>query len=90
LSRIINLMTWVHNSIRHDGNNWPTCEIDTIDIYNYSKTTNRGVNCRALAIVLNECYLSMGFKSRFITCMPQSETDMDCLSCYQLCLFDNS
>jgi hypothetical protein len=78
LSKIINIMTWVHNSIRHDGSNWPTCEIDAIDIYNYSKASGRGVNCRALAIVLNECYLSMGFKSRFITCMPKSETDPDC------------
>jgi tetratricopeptide (TPR) repeat protein len=78
LSQIINIMTWVHNSVRHDGNNWPACEIDAIDIYNYAKATKRGVNCRALAIMLNECYLAMGFKSRFITCMPKSESDPDC------------
>ena len=72
-------MLWVHNTIPHDGGNWLLCELDAIDIYNYSKANNnKGVNCRALAIVLNECYLSMGFKSRFITCMPKDENDGDC------------
>lgn len=78
ISQIINLMTWVHNTIRHDGSNNPYCEKDAIDLYNYAKANDRGINCRMLAIVLNECYLSMGFKSRFITCLPQNEKDQDC------------
>ncbi|MDR2039510.1 MAG: hypothetical protein LBQ60_16425 [Bacteroidales bacterium] len=79
ISKIINILNWVHNAVKHDGSHWPTCEIDAIDIYNYSKANNgRGVNCRALAIMLNECYLSMGFKSRFITCLPKDVNDPDC------------
>jgi hypothetical protein len=79
ISKIINIMTWVHNTIPHDGSHFPNCEIDAVDIYNYSKANNnKGVNCRALAIVLNECYLSMGFKSRYITCLPKNENDSDC------------
>lgn len=35
------------------------------------KDGSRGLNCRGLATVLNECYLAMGFKSRFVTCMPK-------------------
>ena len=31
-----------------------------------------------MAIILNECYLAMGFPSRFVTCLPKSETDTDC------------
>jgi len=78
ISKIINLMTWVHNSIKHDGNNYALCEFDAIDFYNYHKATGKGINCRGLAITLNECYLAMGFKSRFITCLPKDETDYDC------------
>ena len=78
MSRIINIMNWVHNSVRHNGTNYALCEFDAIDIYNYHKSTGKGVNCRHLAIMLNECYLSMGFKSRFITCLPKREDDDDC------------
>lgn len=78
ISQIINLMTWLHNTIRHDGGNWALCEFDVIDFYNYHKATGKGVNCRALSIALNECYLAMGFKSRYITCMPKREDDPDC------------
>jgi hypothetical protein len=38
----------------------------------------KGLNCRGLATVLNECYLSMGFKSRFVTCMPRDSVFTDC------------
>jgi hypothetical protein len=78
ISKIINLMTWVHNTIRHDGNNYALCEFDAIDFYNYYKATGKGINCRGLAITLNECYLAMGFKSRYMTCMPKDENDPDC------------
>ncbi|MDR1199172.1 MAG: transglutaminase domain-containing protein [Prevotellaceae bacterium] len=78
ISKIMNLMTWVHNAIRHDGNNYALCEFDAIDFYNYHKATGKGVNCRGLAIMLNECYLAMGFKSRYITCLPKDKNDPDC------------
>ncbi|MDR1347548.1 MAG: transglutaminase domain-containing protein [Prevotellaceae bacterium] len=78
ISKIINLMTWVHNTIRHDGNNYALCEFDAIDFYNYHKATGKGINCRGLAITLNECYLAMGFKSRYVTCLPKNEKDPDC------------
>ena len=77
-SKIINLLNWVHNNIRHDGNNTPICELDAIDIYNYYKSTGKGVSCRNLAFVLNEMYLSMGFRSRYVTCLPKNENDEDC------------
>jgi len=78
-SKIINLMHWVHNIIRHDGSTPtnPTSK-NAIDIIKICKTENRGVNCRMMATVLNECYLSMGLKSRFITCMPKETIFEDC------------
>jgi len=79
ISKIINLMHWVHNIIRHDGSapTNPTLR-NSIDIIKVCKTENRGVNCRMMATVLNECYLSMGIKSRFVTCMPKETIFEDC------------
>jgi hypothetical protein len=78
ISKIIHLMTFVHNLIEHNGSNYALCEFDAIDFYHYFKTTGKGINCRGMAMTLNECYLAMGFKSRFMTCMPKDEKDMDC------------
>ena len=76
ISKIINLMKWVYDNIRHDGSTYTICEYTSIDIYNYHKSTDKGVNCRLLAIVLNEIYLAMGFKSRFVTCGPKDNSDV--------------
>jgi hypothetical protein len=78
IAKILNILKWAHDNIRHDGNNWALCEFDAIDIYNYSKASGKGVNCRHLAIALNEMYLSMGIPSRYITCMPKNTEDTDC------------
>ena len=78
ISKIMNMMKWIHDNIRHDGSNYALCEFDAIDIYNYYKSTGKGVNCRHLAIALNEMYLAMGFKSRYVTCLPKNENDQDC------------
>jgi Transglutaminase-like superfamily len=42
------------------------------------KKDKRGLNCRGLATVLNESYLSLGIKSRFVTCMPKDSVFDDC------------
>lgn len=78
ISKILNLLRFVHDSIRHDGGNYALCEFDAIDIYNYHKSTGKGVNCRHLAIALNEMYLSMGIPSRYVTCIPKDPNDQDC------------
>ncbi len=71
-------MHWVHNLVRHDGSsNNPTLK-NAIDLIRVCKTENRGVNCRMLATILNECYLSLGIKSRYITCMPKETQFDDC------------
>lgn len=78
VSRIINIMLFVTKSIKYDGTNWALCEFDAIDFYNYHKATGKGINCRHKAMTLNEMYLAMGFKSRYVTCMPKDDTDTDC------------
>lgn len=78
LSQMFNLLHWVHNIVKHDGNsNNPTLK-NAVDLIKVCKTEKRGVNCRMLATILNECYLSMGFKSRYITCMPRETEFNDC------------
>ncbi|WP_131539599.1 transglutaminase domain-containing protein [Pedobacter nototheniae] len=78
LSKVFNLLHWVHNLIRHDGSsNNPTLK-NAIDLIKVCREENRGVNCRMLATVLNECYLSMGITSRYITCMPKETYFDDC------------
>ena len=73
ISKILHLLKWVQTNIRHDGSNYALCEFTSIDIYNYHKSTGKEVNCRHLAFVLNEMYLAMGFKSRYVTCMPKDD-----------------
>ena len=72
ITRIKNIMTWVHNTVRHDGSSFNPEEKNTIAMIELCKKENRGINCRMMAQILNECYLAMGFKSRFVTCMPQN------------------
>lgn len=72
LSKIKNLLVYIHNTIRHDGASMLSFkEKNALAIMKICKQENRGVNCRMLATVLNECYLAMGFKSRIVTCMPK-------------------
>lgn len=78
LSKIFNLMHWVHNLVRHDGSSSNPTLKNAIDLVKVCKVENRGVNCRMLATILNECYLSIGISSRYITCMPKESKFDDC------------
>ncbi|MCC8018287.1 MAG: transglutaminase-like domain-containing protein [Rikenellaceae bacterium] len=78
ISRIKNIMSWLHNLIRHDGSSENPAKRNAIDIYTVCMDEGRGVSCRMLAQVLNECYLAMGFKSRYVTCLPEKHDDPDC------------
>lgn len=76
MSKILNLLNWAHGLIRHDGTK--SCyETNAVDIYRFATENKCGVNCRALAVFLNECYLALGIKSRFITCNPKNYDDLD-------------
>jgi len=78
ISKLLNIMNWVHNTVRHDGgSNNPKIK-NAINLVKVCKSEDRGVNCRMMATILNECYLSMGFKSRMITCMPKPLKFQDC------------
>ena len=78
ISQILNLLHWIHDLVPHNGTiNNPTIT-NAQSMLNLCQSTQRGLNCRGLAITLNECYLAMGFKSRFVTCMPKDSIFQDC------------
>lgn len=76
--KIINLLHFAHDNMPHDGSHRAFAEMDAIDLYNYCKTTGKGINCRQLAIALCEMYLSMGIPARYVTCMPADSLDYEC------------
>jgi hypothetical protein len=78
--QILNLMHWVHDLVPHDGMNGNPEVKNALSMLEVCKKENRGLNCRGLALVLNECYLSMGIKSRIVTCLPKDslKIDQDC------------
>jgi hypothetical protein len=71
----IKLLKWVNCSLRHNGNSPLSSKIniDTLAIIGQKE----GLNCGGLAIILNAVYLSMGYKSRFITCLNSDSTFND-------------
>lgn len=80
ISRMINLMHWIHELIPHDGEHGIPEVRNAMSLINTCQAEHRALNCRGLATVLNEVYLSMGFASRLLTCLPKDSlgTDSDC------------
>ncbi len=78
VSQILNLLHWVHNLIPHDGEHMNPVVKNAMSMIAECKRDNRGLNCRGLATVLNECYLSLGIPSRFVTCMPKDSVFQEC------------
>lgn len=77
LSRILNVMHWIHYLIPHDGNHDNPVAKNALNMIAVCKKEDRGLNCRGLATVLNECYLALGFSSRFVTCLPKDSLNVD-------------
>jgi hypothetical protein len=75
--KILNLMHWVHDLVPHDGMNGNPELKNAMSMVEVCKKDNRGLNCRGLALVLNECYLAMGIKSRVVTCLPKDSLKID-------------
>lgn len=80
ISRIKNLLYWVHDNIRHDGSNGIAEGPRNLrNIYDSARRDSCGYNCRALAICLTEALLAVGIPARYITCLPKAwDTDNDC------------
>lgn len=80
ISQFINLLHWVHNTYPHDGSKEVPVYKSILDLMTKSQKEHKSLHCGALASVLNNCYLSMGFKSRNVVCLPKDSNDFDCHS----------
>ncbi len=80
ISRIKNIMYWLQNEVGHDGSSgWPDCDFNAIELVELCRREGRGLNCRFMSEVLNDLYLSVGIKSRFLTCQSKKyDSDPDC------------
>ncbi len=80
ISRIKNLLYWVHNNITHDGSNgFAPGACNLRNTYDSARRDTCGYNCRALAICLVEALLAEGIPARYVTCLPKAwDTDIDC------------
>lgn len=80
ISRLKNLLYWVHDNIPHDGSNGLASGARNLrNTYDSSKRDSCGYNCRALAICLTEALLAEGIPARYITCESKKwDTDNDC------------
>ena len=65
----------MNSTFKHNGNTPLPSKLnaDTLTIIGQKS----GIHCGGLAIILNTLYLSMGFKSRFITCLNNDSTFND-------------
>lgn len=80
VERIKNLLYWVHDNIRHDGNNGlPKGPRNLQNIYYSARRDSCGWNCRALGIALTEALLAEGIPARYLTCESKKwDSDQDC------------
>lgn len=85
ISRIKNLLYWVHNNIPHDGSNGLAPGARNLrNTYDCAKRDSCGYNCRSLAICLTEALLAEGIPARYITC-ESKKWDMD-NDCHVICV----
>ena len=80
ISRIKNLLYWLHNNIPHDGSNGLAPGPRTLsNTYDCARRDSCDYNCRALAICLTEALLAEGIPARYLTCQSKHwDTDDDC------------
>lgn len=75
--RMHRLMRWVHSIVRHDSSAAMASRLSALELLQYTKRTGKGLDCRGLATILNDAYLSMGYPSRILTCMPKDTNDRE-------------
>lgn len=71
LSKIKYVLTYIHNTIKHDGAHENPAGGDVTQWAEACKDGSRGLNCGGLAHVLTQCYLALGIPTRTIACMPK-------------------
>lgn len=76
-TKIINLMRWVHNTVRHDGFKISPQNQNALSFLKQGAKEKLSLNCHAMAILANDVYLSMGIPSRYVMCFPKDSVDWE-------------
>ena len=77
VTRVLHLMHWMHDLIPHDGNRNNPVVKNAMSMIAVCKRDHGTLNCRGLAIALNECFLALGYHSRYVTCLPKDSLGID-------------
>jgi len=77
---LLNILHWVHTTFPHDGTKDAPQSSGVEDLMTKCIKEKKTMDCGSLAMVLNDCYSALGFKSRRIVCLPKDSSDMDCHS----------
>lgn len=79
ISRMIELMSWVHHLSNFDSNRRIILSsMNSLEILTLLQQYDLSFNCFMYATVLNEIFLAMGLKSRFIRCLSARKNDHEC------------
>jgi hypothetical protein len=79
-SKLLNILHWVHTAFPHDGTKDAPQANGVEDLMMKCITGENTLDCGSLARVMNACFLSLGFASRRIVCLPKDSIDLDCHS----------
>lgn len=72
ISKVLNIMRWLHNLIRHDGENGDLGTMGVMEKIQFCWENDRGLNCRGLSMIFHHCIQSLGFRSGYIICKPRN------------------
>ena len=78
ISKIKNILRWAHRAIPHNGFRMPEFELTSMGLYRYATEEGEGISCKHTSRLLSDCFLSIGFSSRAVTCSSMLEKDPDC------------
>lgn len=73
MEHIINVMRWAHQIVRWGSWADDISPQNAINIISVAGEEDKPVSCRMKATILNEAYLSLGYRSRLITCLPETD-----------------
>ncbi len=73
--RLINLMSWVHRLTGHANEPRIPEELNAFNLIHLAKDENMQMNCYMKTVILNEVYLSMGWRSRQTHLLPYANEE---------------
>lgn len=77
ISKTLNIMIWLHNLIKHDGNSGIDLDLTSLELLELAMKRYVALNCRYISTVFKDCLLSLNIKSRIVICRPKNSLGID-------------